>query len=527
MDKISIFKSDANSRTMNNIPAFLDSLLKDEVIVAPGGNPENNTKALLAVADKIWNEAISDSSDAGLKNHLIMDGGGNPVINPSRIGTVTAPEMLPGNIRVDRPIADLVQQGGAMLGIALVGYTYIMEKAGIRFYSLGGTSAGGINTVLLGAFPQTIYQQPSPFDPARQAYKSEMLAHIIANGDFARFMDRPGIIGRLQKMLFSNVRPQLFKWLALFAIVPIIILSYWLFGGLFTGANGLTSAHVRWFDFFVAISSLLVPFVLYYVFLIRILGCNFGINTGNYFYNWAEKILHNPFVSIRTTADLDANMQALSFTGKVPGKDKSRMVLISANLTHNRVVKFPERAVDYWGKDASLVSPAAYLRATMSLPFIFEAFIPDPKHFAQPPVEPFMMYARFVDGGMLSNFPIREFHVDKTPRFPTFGVLLSENPIVKPKPKAGNNVAIPLEPLTLFGHILTFIDTFRNFYDNDFLASNDEIAMRVETVETKSFNALDFWMKDKEKQQLFEEGARAAVRQLAKFDWNQYLNVRI
>jgi NTE family protein len=44
---------------------------------------------------------------------------------------------------------DLVQEGGGVLGIALVGYTYVMEKAGIRFFSLAGTSAGAINTIMM------------------------------------------------------------------------------------------------------------------------------------------------------------------------------------------------------------------------------------------------------------------------------------------------------------------------------------------------------------------------------------------
>ena len=29
---------------------------------------------------------------------------------------------------------DLVQEGGGVLGIALVGYTYVLENAGIRFF---------------------------------------------------------------------------------------------------------------------------------------------------------------------------------------------------------------------------------------------------------------------------------------------------------------------------------------------------------------------------------------------------------
>ena len=45
---------------------------------------------------------------------------------------------------------DLVQEGGGVLGIALVGFTFVLEEVGIRFINLGGTSAGSINTALLG-----------------------------------------------------------------------------------------------------------------------------------------------------------------------------------------------------------------------------------------------------------------------------------------------------------------------------------------------------------------------------------------
>ena len=37
-----------------------------------------------------------------------------------------------------------MQEGGGVWGIALLGYTYILEKMGIRFFSLAGTSAGAI-----------------------------------------------------------------------------------------------------------------------------------------------------------------------------------------------------------------------------------------------------------------------------------------------------------------------------------------------------------------------------------------------
>ena len=37
---------------------------------------------------------------------------------------------------------ELVQEGGGVLGVALIGYTYVLEQMGIRFFSLAGTSAG-------------------------------------------------------------------------------------------------------------------------------------------------------------------------------------------------------------------------------------------------------------------------------------------------------------------------------------------------------------------------------------------------
>lgn len=41
--------------------------------------------------------------------------------------------------------------GGGLLGIAHVGFVCIMEKAGIRFRGIGGTSAGAINAIIIAA----------------------------------------------------------------------------------------------------------------------------------------------------------------------------------------------------------------------------------------------------------------------------------------------------------------------------------------------------------------------------------------
>lgn len=67
-----------------------------------------------------------------------------------------------------------------MLGIGLLGYTYILEQAGIRFVGLGGTSAGAINTMLIAA------RRTSPDEAC-----SLQLLEILATADFPSFLDGP------------------------------------------------------------------------------------------------------------------------------------------------------------------------------------------------------------------------------------------------------------------------------------------------------------------------------------------------
>ena len=76
-----------------------------------------------------------------------------------------------------RQYVDLVLEGGGMLGVALVGYTYVLEQVGIRFLSLGGTSAGAINALLLAALD------------ARDRAKTEDMIRLLANQNFYEFID--------------------------------------------------------------------------------------------------------------------------------------------------------------------------------------------------------------------------------------------------------------------------------------------------------------------------------------------------
>ncbi len=67
-----------------------------------------------------------------------------------------------------------------MLGVGLLGYTYVLEQAGIRFIGLGGTSAGAINTLLM------VTSRAGPDEPC-----SLNMLNIKTNMQFLTFLDGP------------------------------------------------------------------------------------------------------------------------------------------------------------------------------------------------------------------------------------------------------------------------------------------------------------------------------------------------
>ncbi|RMA64379.1 patatin-like phospholipase family protein [Ulvibacter antarcticus] len=507
-----------------DIEDFFNKAYKEKTIAE---NNKVNTFEMLFQADKLLKEEIN-KKDSKIGSKL-KDG----KINRHCISSVTIAETFKGKI-YQRPVIDLVQQGGGMYGIALLGYTYVMEKVGIRFYSHGGTSAGAINAMFLAGLPNSIYEQESPFstpEEHRQTTKSEVLTHIIANTDFSKFMEKSGFIGTIQRQLFKNYKALWLRLLCLILVLSFLVGIYALFGLIFNISVGLTGSDLRTYDFLIGTMNIGAFIILVYILLVKLLKSSFGINTGEEFYNWADKLLG--LLQIDDTSQLNDRLKENKLYKETKGT--CRLVLITANLTHNRIVKFPEKAGFYW-TDPDRIKPAAYLRATMSLPFIYYTFIPNKKHYnTNVPKDPVLLEARFVDGGMLSNFPIREFHrIDnKNPRFPTFGVLLSKRVLKKAEEltpeeieKKKLKVKDEFDNVKLVSYIMSFFSTFRNFYDNEYLFRNEEIETRIETVQTEGFNWLNFWMKPEDKKALFLEGAKAAIRQLEKFNWSEYYEIR-
>jgi NTE family protein len=121
----------------------------------------------------------------------------------------------------------------------------------------------------------------------------------------------------------------------------------------------------------------------------------------------------------------------------------------------------------------------------------------------------------FIDGGILSNFPIDLFHrYYHVPACPTFGIKLGPE---RNRPNRTDK----------FTHLLgNIFATARHGHDYDFIARNPDFRHLVSYADTSRFHWLDFSLDEAAKQALFAEGARAAAGFVERFDWTGYQEVR-
>jgi NTE family protein len=121
--------------------------------------------------------------------------------------------------------------------------------------------------------------------------------------------------------------------------------------------------------------------------------------------------------------------------------------------------------------------------------------------------------AMFVDGGVMSNFPINAFHQSGIPTAPTFGIKLQYD-------NRRREIEGPIE--LLFG----IFNSARHTLDYEFISENADYKHLVQWIPAQDYNWLDFNMSDKDKAGLFREGALAAFEFLNRFDWEGYKKMR-
>jgi NTE family protein len=389
---------------------------------------------------------------------------------------------------------DFVLEGGGMLGIALAGYVYGLETAGIRFLRLGGTSAGAIVTMLLAALK-----------PRHEAAGAELLK-ILAEQNFYEFVDGDADARDFTKTLL-----------------------------------GRTTTHTgfgAWLRNKVDMASILNHGLQ----VVDNFRDRQGLHPGQAFRDWLHALLvkaQTPTITdlVQRRKDVPpGGLQrrvwdaagALHLEPYAPG-DLCRLAVVAADITTQTKAIFPEMAPLYWAHWEE-VSPAELVRASMSVPFFFEPYRIDhlPGSEAGASSQFLKLWeqfgyagktvpstAVFMDGGIMSNFPIDLFHnSERIPEAPTFGVKLG---IDRDKPQATN---------TFLATVGAMFDATRTQYDFDFIHRNPDYHHLVHCLDVESYNWLDFDMLENQKQELFAIGVRGAANFLRNFKWDTYKELR-
>lgn len=362
---------------------------------------------------------------------------------------------------------ELVQEGGGVLGVALIGYTYVLEQLGIRFFSLAGTSAGSINAMLLAGLGDV--SKP----------KSEKVIEVLVNKNLYDFVDGDDDSKDFIKALVQKAKRVKLIW------------------------KGWQVADEIFDDL--------------------------GLNPGDDFLKWLSVFLNNN--GIKNMTDLNSAFQKLppdlvireGISKTIDGLEP-RLAIISADLTTETKLEFPKMSSLYWS-DTGKVNPAVFVRASMSIPYFFSPVRisnipkgPEAKKnwedlvsfMGVPPNESFL-----VDGGILSNFPIDVFHkYNSIPRMPTFGIRLGDD---------RDKINTITSPTNLFG---AMFNSLRHLHDYDFILKNPDYRLLIEKIDIGDHDWLNFGISDSAKLDLFKRGAQAAESFLRKFDWLEYKKLR-
>lgn len=368
---------------------------------------------------------------------------------------------------------DLVMEGGGILGVSLLGYIYALEAMGIRFLSLGGASAGSITALLTAA-------AGSP-----DTRKGPLLLDMIGNMPLKSFIDGDG---DARDYVFS-----LAKGMSPFS------------------AKGIWKAlQIR-----------------------DNIKKDMGLCPGSQFEAWVSEQLD--LFSCPTMHDVQQRMndipveiaQALNLA---PGENAGELALVAADVTTQSRLVFPKHASLFtFDTPHRHVNPARFVRASMSIPFVFT---PSQFHTSDTPesrkewenitaLPPECFEGEtclpdictLVDGGVVSNFPIDMFHIPGVPSCPTFGVKLQTEALAT--------------PVDHFGGLLAgTADTARRILDREFIRKNQDYRQLVTYIDTDHHHWLNFELSDKDKLDLVVRGIKAGFRFIAGFDWKEYKGIR-
>ncbi len=427
---------------------------------------------------------------------------------------------------------DLVQQGGGVWGVALVGYVYVLEQIGIRFFSLAGTSAGAINALAMSSIADNKRTKTEPILEALLALDMRSLIDGKKEDSIFTKWERKLISKLLKFPFYKKFIINFIQWI-LFLCIAFTIAS--MISLLFFVPSEGKMLH------FITIGVWLVTFLLAYITFDRLSVLTkegFGLNDGDVFHEWVKKSLVES-QQVNNLDDLKRNFTSLPSDLYLDKKANHRkesedkptiptLTIIANDVTTNNKIEFP-KMWDLYFNESKDVHPADFVRASMSIPLFFETFTLETKpknidawnthlNWGTQNQDNIPDKVSFVDGGSLSNFPINIFYNPNysVPRMPTFGIrLIDKKPIKKVTSKS----------ILEFGS--TIIQSMKLSYDKEFLNKNQSYNLGIGYVEIgEKLSWLNFYMNETEKEELFKIGAKAALDFLTDFEWDDYKNKR-
>jgi len=229
-----------------------------------------------------------------------------------------------------------------------------------------------------------------------------------------------------------------------------------------------------------------------------------GIYEGNYLHKWLDGVLST--LGARTFGDLRIDDPGSS----LPSEKAYKLVVMVSDVTRGELVRLPWDYARYGlVADDQLVADA--VRASMSIPFFYEPF-----RFAGRGPDGNEVVSFMVDGGLLSNFPIDVFdRTDgRTPRWPTFGIKLSAEPVAA--------VTSRFQVKGAFGLGRAMIGTMANFHDQMHINDPSVIARTI-FVDTGDVHATDFDIDEAAQDMLYRSGRYAVGDFLRGWDFERYV----
>jgi NTE family protein len=223
-----------------------------------------------------------------------------------------------------------------------------------------------------------------------------------------------------------------------------------------------------------------------------------GMYDGDYLVEWLGDALRQ--IGITKFGDL-----AIVDPGADSGWDKTQLyslVVHTADITRHRIVRLPWDFPVYGSPDTDNELIVDAVRASMSIPFFFE---PVRKRVPDATIDG-VKYdggtVTWVDGGLLSNFPVEVF--DRTDgaaaRWPTVGIKLSAK-------SAEIHNAAPVK--NVVNEAVACVQTMIDNDDRYYLPSSK--SDRTIFVDNAGVGSTDFHLTAAQQQQLFANGTAAAT----------------